>query len=262
MVHGWESIVMAGDQVVFLQGGELLAIDARTGETGWQAPYELYTANEENFVHMPALAHSDNHLYLAQVNGVVEVLDLATGESIDQFNLPATFTDAHPVSVQLYPVPAGLLVTADTYTGSGALTTLMVVNPESGDVVWERSLDQSGRVEVSPDGSIAIATYTWESAPLLLRLLGQDGYSSSALIWLDANGEVILQTERVRMPEMAPLTVAVNENYACVTVDEFVCFDRAGTKYIPGTMAMWGAEFVGDTLLVFTETGVMSVEFP
>jgi outer membrane protein assembly factor BamB len=263
MVQGWETIVMAGERVIFLEGGQLTGIDARTGETDWQAPYALHMASEDGYIPNPTLVHIDNALYLAQVNGMAETFDLTTGESIDQFSLPASLIEAHPVNMQLFPVPAGLLVTADTYAGSGALTTLIVVDPDDGDVVWERSVDQSGRVVVDPNGSIAIATYTWESRPWLLRLIGgNEGTMSSALVWIDADGETILETEPVRLPEMAPLAVAAGENYACVTADEFVCFDRAGTKYILGTDAMWGAEFVDNTLVVFTETGVMRVEFP
>ena len=260
--HGWETVNMAGDYAVVLRAGEIIAFDARTGERTWTAEYDLAEAQEENWVQPPVLAELNGELYLMQVDGSVQVLNLATGEVIREFAMPASFRDSHPVGLQLNPVPSGLLVIADTYAGSGALTTLMVINPENGDVVWERSLAYSGVTDVAPDGSIAIATHTWESPPLLMRMMGKDGHSTSALTWLDADGEVILDTDRVRMPEMGGLVIAGNGEFICGTTEEFACFDRDGTRYVLDAPNVGDAQWVGDTMLVMTERGVMRVEIP
>jgi outer membrane protein assembly factor BamB len=261
-MYGWETIEMAGDTVVLVLGGELVAIDSLTGETRWQTDYHLAQTEEENYVQPPALLQVNGELYLGQVDGSVEVLDLATGALVRQFALPPSLSEAHPVSLQMFSVPAGLLVAADTYVGSGSLTTLVVVNPADGSAVWERALDHSGRINVAPDGSVAVATYAWNSAPLVLRLLGRDGYSTSALVWLDANGETILETEPVRLTDMSPLVIASSPTYACITVQEFTCFDRAGTRYLPDADNVWDARFEGDVQILFTDAGVMRVDLP
>lgn len=262
MEHGWEFMQVAGDSVLFVRGGEVIALDAHTGERTWTAEYDLAEPQEENWVQSPALAEMNGELYLMQVDGSVEVLDLATGESIREFAMPATFQDAHPVSLQLFPVPTGLLVAADTFIGSGARTTLMVINPDTGDVVWERSVNESGPIDVAPDGSIAIARHTWEYPPLLMRLLGQDGHSTSALTWLDADGEVILETDRVRVPDMGGLVVTGNGELICGTTEQFACFDRSGTRYVLDASNVWDAVWVGEDLLVMTERGMMRVDLP
>jgi outer membrane protein assembly factor BamB len=262
MKHGWETVEMAADTVVFLQAGEITGLDAATGELMWQADYELMAAEDDGWVQPPSLAAIDGSLYLAENDGSVAVFDLASGATTSEFDLPASMQDLNPIIIQLFEVPAGLLVVADTYSGPGALTKLYMVDPENGDLLWERSLDHSGLIDVATDGSIAIATHTWESPPLLLRLIGQEGHSTSALIWLSADGDMLLETDRVELPNMGGLVVAGNGELICGTTEEFTCFDREGTRYTLDVTFAWDAVWIGDTLLILTDRGVMRVELP
>ena len=262
VVEGWETIEMAGDVAIFLEAGTLTAVDTTTGKTRWQADYTLVAPEADGFTQPPALAQIGTELYLAQMDGSVDVFDLTSGTQVKEFDLSAAFRDVEPVSVMMEPVPAGLLVISDTLVGPGIGTTLSLVDPQNGDVKWQRSFDQSGVVNVSPDGAIAVALHTWESPPLLMRLLGREGHSTSALTWLNAEGDVILETDRVRMPDMGPLVVAANNDYACYTADSFVCFDRAGTRYTIDSAVTWDADLVGDTLVLFSDLMVLRVELP
>lgn len=262
MNHGWETVFMAGDTVVVLLDGEIAGINARTGETLWQTEYDLTAVEENGWVQPPTLASIDAHLYLAQNIGVVQVFDLVSGAKVHEFGLPQSMQDDNPVSLQLFQVPAGLLVAVDHFGESDPSTTLYVIEPENGNVVWERTLEHTGVIDVAPDGSIAVATHTWESPPLLLRLLRQGGHSTSALTWLGADGEVILQTDRVRMPDMGGFVIAGNSEYICGTTEQLTCFDRAGTRYTLDIPVAWDAVLVGDTLLVVTDRGVVRVNLP
>lgn len=262
MEHGWETVFLAGDTAVILLAGEIVGVNPHTGETIWRADYDLAAAQEGGWVQSPALASIDANLYLAQNNGSVEVFDLVSGAKVHEFGLPELVQDDNPVALQLFQVPAGLLVAADSYGGSDPSTTLYVIEPENGDVVWERTLAHTGAINVAADGSIAIATHTWESPPLLLRLLRQEGHSTSALTWLDADGEVILETDRVEMPNMGGLVIAGNGEYICGTIEQFACFDRTGTRYTLDIPVAWDAVWVGDTLLLVTDRGVMRVDVP
>lgn len=260
--HGWETVFMSGNTVVVVLAGEIVGIDAITGETRWESDYDLAAADESGWVQPPALAAIDATLYVAQTNGTVEEFDLASGGKGDGFDLPASMQQMDTVSLQVFEVPAGLLVVAEEYGEQEPETHLYVVGPADGELVWEKKIAYTGVTDVAQDGSIAIATSSWESPPLLLRLLNQEGHSTSALTWLDADGEVMLETDRVRTPDMAGLAITGNGEYVCGTAEQFTCFDRAGTRYILETSMVWDTVWVEGTLLLITDRGVMQVDLP
>lgn len=260
--HGWETVFLSGDTVVVLLAGNVVGMSATTGETLWQAEYDLSAPGEDGWVKPPSLAGIDGQLYVAQISGAVEVFDLVSGAKLREFELPASLQDTKPAAMQLFEVPAGLLVAIDSFAGPGPRTHLLVVDPETGGVVWQRSLDSTGVMDVAQDGSIAIGTHTWESPPLLLRLLGREGHSTAGLTWLDPNGEVLLETDRVRLPDMFGIAVAGNSDYICGSAEQFTCFDRSGTKYVFGNAMVLDAVWVQGTLLLVTDRGVLRADLP
>lgn len=245
--------------------GNMIGMDLRDGDEKWSTTVnlgvgqetELYTNESDEptpaRLYAVAITAWNGHVAMANGDGLVQLVDVATGELTASHNIGSGGPFG---ALQVNALPHGLLLT-DASSGYH----LTAFDPATGDVFWDREFDGDVRVDVASNGTIAVNSHIWESGNFIMRLLGRGGHSTYQFLWINsATGEDVLTTERGRVD--GPVFTVTDGEYFCTRTDEFVCYDQAGTRHLI-TDGPWAEAFVEDGALYFDRAdGVYRVDLP
>lgn len=263
----WElQFVVINDLVATVGSeGEMVGLDLHTGDERWSTAVDwgegretqLYTneSDEPTTVPMYAVAITvwDGQVAMANGDGQVQVIDTATGEVTAAYDVGGKSSAG---LLHLDPLPQGLLL-----THGGETYNMTAFDPKTGDVFWDREIDGGIRVEVAENGMIAVNSHIWESGSFIMRLIGRGGHSTHQFHWIDGEtGEDVLVTERGRVD--APVFSITNGEYLCTRTEEFLCYDRSGTRYTIED-GPWAEAFFYDGDVYFDrDDGAYRVDLP
>lgn len=253
------------NQVVTLDtDGKMTALDLQTGAENWFTDVDLGSGHETELfsneseepvqltIHDAAIASWNGDVAMVNGDGLVQLIDGNTGEITATHTIGGSPTGP----LQLQVLPQGLLLTRfeDGYH-------LTAFNPESGDIFWDREIEGDVRAEVAENGMIAVNSHVWEQGNFIMRLLGRGGHATFQFLWIDgATGEEVMTTERGRVDN--PVFAITDGEYLCARVDEFVCYNRAGTRHVIADGPWSEAYFDNGALYFDGEDGVYRVNLP
>lgn len=261
----WELQFLAIDELVITvgKGGSIYALDLRTGEQVWSSTFDPGTPWPTRFERGDATISFDqfafvmtewNHqIAIANGDGAVQIIDPSDGETVATHNLGGKRSLGY---LSLHALPNGLLL-----THGGESYQMTAFDPETGNTLWEREIDGDLTVSISDNGMIAVNSHIWDSGSIIMRLIGRGGHNTHQFTWLDGTtGEDVLSTERGRVD--GPAFAITDGEYLCSLIDEFVCYDRAGTRHTIAN-GPWAQAFFDDGNLYFDrDDGVYRVELP
>lgn len=268
-----DPIIFNSQVVIAEANGEIRAWDIETGDQVWEStfdPGEGWTTQlsigegptQEVTQRSIAITEWNGQIVIANGDGTVHLLDPESGTVVLTHDL-APLSDGYFVvnQLQLYALPSGVLMVREPSGPAGLRAEILAFDPVSGAIHWEREFDGQLRVDVSNAGTIALNSHVWKEYAWYLRPFGLAGYSTFQFSWIDGEtGEDILVTDRGKL-EAVQITVT-NGEYACTRAEDFVCFDRNGTRHIIDLIP-WGDAILGDdAFYVNTEDGLFTVTLP
>lgn len=269
------TMIIDDSVIAVSNAGEIVALSLTSGQIQWQSSVdpgkgrtEQISAGDNDLrevtIYSLAAVAWNNQLAVINGNGTVYLIDIVTGDTTGSYD-KALFTDNQvPFAyIDAIALSHGILVSHDHMSSDGIHTMLVAFDPETGETLWERNLEGSGSIDVSDDGSIAVNTHIWKQSNWLMQLIGNHGYSTFQLHWIDGNtGNEILTTERGKL-ETSPFTMT-NGSYVCTRTKEteISCYDRNGTRYFITTTTSGTPVLADGMLFVPTDDGIATVQLP
>lgn len=219
--------VIVGDTVVMNYGPEvLIALDRESGDVAWIIAPDEVASYPMDMVPMITIAANERHVYRALPSGVIQEIDIATGEIVQEFGAPIEGEAVRSVSIHLQ---GDSIVVVSGYVADGSSSSRIDV--------YETATKKGGWTSVRPDtlfgevvvteNAIVVAEAYVPEPSLLERILPFDWGSNDALISvisLDlATGEDLDLFADAELETLPSISAAANT--VCLAANTMRCVD-------------------------------------
>lgn len=266
--------VVANGHVAMVEtNGSVYALDLQTGDPAWNTevdPGEGWNAQfavgdgplQEVTQWIVSVAVWNDQIVIANGDGTVYLLDSTTGDLLNSYSMARDQESRFSlIKLELHPLPDGVIMIRDVANSNENRSEVVALDPETGNESWARELEGQVSIDVAENGTIVVNSHVWKQNSWFLQLIGQSGHSTYQFHWIDAaTGDDLLTTDRGKLE--APRVTLTDGTYACNRSEEFVCFDRNGTRHIID-LEPWGDSVIHDGVLYANASdGIFTVELP